>query len=130
MHPRTVIENYVKALQTGDMVAVHDAFAPDATWTLDGDLPLSGTWRGRDAILTDFLGSIPRLYEPGSVDIAVTSLLADGDKVALEWTSKARTARGEDYENRCAGIFTVRDGRIAAVNEYMDTQYAAAKFAR
>ena len=34
------------------------------------------------------------------------------------------TAAGEPYENFCIGVFTLRDGRIAAVREYMDTGYA------
>lgn len=125
---RTVIERYVAAVQAGDTDAVRDCFADDATWWLGGELPLSGTWRGRDAILGDFLGSIPRLYEPGSISLEITSLIAEGDTVVLEWTSRAVTAAGERYENQCAGVFTLRDGRIVAVREYMDTQYAAAKF--
>jgi ketosteroid isomerase-like protein len=51
-------------------------------------------------------------------------MVAEGDQVTLEWTSRARTAGGEPYENFCIGVFTVRDGRIVAVREYMDTQYA------
>jgi uncharacterized protein len=128
MTPRTVIERYVAAVEQRDMQTVRELFAEDATWWLGGELPLSGTWRGRDAILGDFLGSIPRLYDPDSISLEITSLIADGDLVALEWTSRAVTVAGEDYENRCAGVFTVRDGRIVAVREYMDTQYAAAKF--
>jgi uncharacterized protein len=126
---RTVIERYVTAVAARDMDAVRDLFAEDATWWLGGELPLSGTWRGRDAILGDFLGSIPRLYRPETISLEITSLIAEGETVALEWTSRAQTTSGEDYENRCAGVFTVRDGKIAAVREYMDTQYAAAKFA-
>jgi uncharacterized protein len=42
----------------------------------------------------------------------------------LQWTSRARTRTGRRYENGCIGVFTVRDGRIAAVREYMDTLYA------
>src|SRR4051812_25440467 len=126
---RTVIERYVTAVAAGDMDTVRDLFADDATWWLGGELPLSGTWRGRDAILGDFLGSIPRLYDPESISLEVTSLIAEGEVVVLEWTSRARTAAGEDYENQCAGVFTVRSGKIVSVREYMDTQYAAAKFA-
>ena len=33
--------------------------------------------------------------------------------------------RGPPYENYCIGVFTVRDGRIVAVREYMDTAYAS-----
>jgi uncharacterized protein len=126
--PRTVIERYVAAVEQRDMETVRELFAEDATWWLGGELPLSGTWRGRDAILGDFLGSIPRLYDPESISIEVTSLIAERDTVVLEWTSRARTVAGEAYENQCAGVFTVRSGVIVAVREYMDTQYAAAKF--
>jgi uncharacterized protein len=126
---RTVVERYVAAIQAGDTATIRELFAEHATWWLGGELPLSGTWRGRDAILGDFLGSIPRLYRPETISIEITSLLADGDVVAMEWTSRAVTTAGEDYENQCAGVFIVRDGQIVAVREYMDTQYAAAKFA-
>ena len=54
----------------------------------------------------------------------VTSLLADGDRVAMEWTSRARNRDGEPYENFCIGVFTVRGGRIQSVREYMDTLHA------
>ena len=42
----------------------------------------------------------------------------------LQWTSRARTREGRPYENDCIGVFTIRDGRIHAVREYMDTRYA------
>jgi limonene-1,2-epoxide hydrolase len=63
-------------------------------------------------------------YEPGSVSLEVTGMVAEGDQVTLEWTSRARTIEGAPYENFCIGVFTLRDGRIAAVREYMDTGYA------
>ena len=33
-------------------------------------------------------------YEPGSVSLEVTGMVAEGDQVTLEWTSRARTAAG------------------------------------
>ena len=80
--------------------------------------------------MADFFGQIGTLYEPGSVQIEVTSLLADGDQVALEWTSRARTTQGDDYENHCAAVFTLADGEIVTVREYMDTHYAYTALAR
>jgi uncharacterized protein (TIGR02246 family) len=121
---KTVLERYVAAVQAGDEVAIRDAFAPDAVWQLDGELPISGTWRGREAILNDFLGTAMSYYRPGSVSLEITSLIADGDRVAMQWTSRAHTRSGEPYENHCIGVFTVRDGRIEHVHEYMDTLYA------
>ena len=122
---KQVVERYVAAVAAGDEQAIRDSFAEDATWWLAGDLPISGTWTGRDAIMGDFLATAMAFYEPGSVSLEVTGLLAEGDRVTLEWTSRARTAAGDPYENYCIGVFTVRDGRIAAVREYMDTLYAS-----
>jgi ketosteroid isomerase-like protein len=130
MSSRTVIERYVHALQTGDEPTIRASFADNATWTLDGKLPLSGTWRGRDTIMADFFGQIGNLYAAGSVSIEVTSLIAEDDRVALEWTSRARTTQGEPYENHCAAVFTLADGEIVTVREYMDTHYAYTAFTR
>jgi ketosteroid isomerase-like protein len=122
---KTVLRRYVAALQAGDETSVRKAFAEDATWTLEaGTLPISGTWEGRDAIIDDFLATALAYYEPGSISLEVTAMIAEGDRVALQWTSRARTRDGDPYENGCLGIFTVRDGRIQAVREYMDTLYA------
>jgi uncharacterized protein (TIGR02246 family) len=123
---RTVVEGYIAAAQAGDEEALRASFAPGASWHLDGELPISGTWRGRDAIVDDFLATAMSYYEPGSVSLEVTSVTADGERVVVEWTSRARTRRGEPYENHCIGVFTVRDGRIDDVREYMDTRYAHA----
>lgn len=123
---KLVLRAYVAAVEAGDLPAIREAFAPDATWTLAaGDLPTSGTWTGRDAIVDDFLGGAMAYYEPGSVSLEITAMIAEGDQVALQWTSRARTRDGNPYENGCIGLFTVRDGRIQAVREYMDTLYAS-----
>ncbi|BAJ28608.1 MULTISPECIES: nuclear transport factor 2 family protein [Kitasatospora] len=125
--PRTVVVDYVNAVARGDADAIRDAFAEDAVWTYPGDLPLSGEWRGRKAILEEFLGSIGGLIAPGTaVEVAVIGEpIVQGDRVVAEWSSRCTTVHGRLYENRNLGIFTVRDGLIVAVQEYTDTQRAA-----
>ena len=121
---RCVLERYVDALEAGDQQTVRDLFAEDATWTLAaGDLPISGTWEGRETILGEFLASALSRYAPGSIRLEVTGMTAEGDRVVLQWTTRARTRDGDPYENGCIGVFTIRDGRIRAVREYMDTLY-------
>ena len=56
------------------------------------------------------------------LDVAVAE---ERDQVVLQWTSRARTRDGRPYENGCIGVFTIRDGRIQDVREYMDTLYAS-----
>ena len=121
---KAVIERYVAALNAGDGAAVADSFAEDAVWELDGDLPISGTWDGRDAILNGFFPTAGTLLDPDSTRVEVTRTLAEGDDVVIEWTSRARTRRGDPYENHCIGVFTIAHGKIKAVREYMDTGYA------
>ena len=124
--PAAVVTRYIYAVRDGDSGAIRDSFAEDAIWEYPGDLPLSGTWRGRDTIVDDFLGSVGTALEPGStVALEVTSVLTAGDQVVAEWTSRATARGGAAYHNRNVGIFTVRDGKIAAVREYTDTQHAA-----
>jgi ketosteroid isomerase-like protein len=123
---RTVLHRYVEAVEAGDMEAIRDCFTEDATWTLAaGNLPISGTWSGRETILDEFLANAMSHWEPGSVSLEITGMIGDEDRVVLQWTSRARTRDGRDYENGCIGVFTVRDGRIASVREYMDTLYAS-----
>ena len=126
---KAVLTRYVAAVSYGDESRIRELFDDDATWRLDaGDLPLSGTWTGREQIMTEFLGVAMSHYEPGSVELEITAMIAERDQVVLQWTSRARTRDGRAYENGCIGVFTVRDGKIQAVREYMDTLYASRVF--
>ena len=128
---KAVMGRYVAALQAGDAEAVRSFFAQEASWTLHaGNLSMSGTWQGRDRIMDGFFATAMTNYEPGSVEIEVTAMIAEGDRVVLRWTSRARTLDGGPSENGCIGIFTVRDRQIHAVREYMDTLYLAEAFSR
>ncbi|MGW7003215.1 nuclear transport factor 2 family protein [Streptomyces sp. NPDC054933] len=123
--PKTVVIRYVEAVSAGDLPAIRDSFAEDATWNYPGDLPLSGVWKGRDAIVDDFLGSTGALLRPDTVVITLTQVIAEGDRVVAEWTSDAVTVGGAEYHNRCIGVFTVHEGRITSVREYADTRHTA-----
>ena len=124
--PAAVVTRYIHAVRDGESSTIRDSFAENATWDYPGDLPLSGTWRGRDTIINDFLGSVGTALEPGSaVALEITNVLSVGNQVVAEWTSRATARGGAAYHNRNIGIFTVRDGQIAAVREYTDTQHAA-----
>lgn len=121
-----VIRRYFNALQAGDKLAIRSFFAEDATWTLKaGELPMSGTWEGRDRIIDGFFATAMANYQPASIDLELTAMIAEQDQVVLQWTSRARTRDGRPYENGCIGVFTVREGKIQHVREYMDTLYAS-----
>jgi uncharacterized protein (TIGR02246 family) len=124
--PKTVVVRYVEAVRDGDAQAIAASFAEDATWLYPGSLPISRLWEGRDAIINDFLrGMGVYLDTSAPVVIELVNAFADGDQVLAEWTSKATAANGAVYDNRCAAVFTVRDGKITSVREYADTHHVA-----
>ena len=123
---KSVLRRYVAAVQAGDEQAIRGMFAEDASWTIHaGQLPISGTWTGRDTIVEEFLARAMAYYQPGSVSLEITGMIAERDHIVLQWTSRARTRDGLPYENGCIGVFTIREGRIQEVREYMDTLYAS-----
>ena len=125
MTNRTFLLNYVAALQRGDQDAIRDSFHEDATWLMPGDHPAAGTWVGRDAILGDFLGTVMTRFVPGTLRFDVRSLTVEDDRAVLEWGVRASTVAGKDYDNSYMAVFVLRDGRIAHVREYADTQHIA-----
>jgi uncharacterized protein len=124
--PKAVVTRYVEAVAAGDLPTIEASFSPEVEWTYPGDLPLSGTWRGRDTVINDFLGKAAgSLFAADApVVIKLVNILADGDQVFAEWTARATARSGQAYENRCGGVFTVHDGLIVAVREYLDTDHA------
>jgi uncharacterized protein len=127
--PKTVVVRYVEAVRDGDLATITDSFAEDATWTFPGSLPMSRVWEGRDAIINDFLGSMgTRLDQNAPLVIELVNVFAEGEQVLAEWTAKGTTVHGEAYDNKCAGIYTVRDGKITSVVEYADTHHVAKVF--
>src|ERR1700690_2725344 len=93
--PKTVVVRYVEAARDGMSAVVRDSFAADATWDYPGDLPLSGTYRGIDAIVNEFLAGAAALMAPGKgVVIKLTNVVAEGDQVVAEWTSRATARNG------------------------------------
>jgi len=55
--------------------------------------------------------------------MTVTSTLTEGDRVSAEVVSHGVLANGRVYDNEYHMLITLRDGRIAAVKEYYDTQH-------
>lgn len=103
---KAVVQHYLDVLLAGDLEAIRECFTEDAVWTMNGELPIAGPWRGRESIVDDFLAGVGgQLYQPGSQEFEFPTMIGDGDTVALEWRVRARTAAGEDYACAARKLF-------------------------
>lgn len=125
---KAVVRDYMTTLATGDFHALRGFFAPDTTWTLAGDLPVSRTWTGPEEILDDFVPQMVARLVPESLEMEFEGLIAEGEAVMAEWRTHGLATSGAIYDQHCLAIFTIRDGKITAVREYFDTLRANALF--
>ena len=93
----------------------------DVVYEVMGSTPVSGVHDGLDTVIRDVLQTTkPRLSEYTS---EVEQIIAEGDTVVVRSKNTGAIGpTGLPYDNRYCFIYTVRDGKIAKVVEYMDTQ--------
>lgn len=71
-------------------------------------------------IVTRFLS-----HFKGPLQLDVVGLTAEGDRVAAEIRSRAELLDGQIYENTYHILYRIREGKIFAVREYLDSKYVA-----
>jgi ketosteroid isomerase-like protein len=104
----------------GDLEGSLALFADDATWTNIGTTRFSGTFRGKQTIIEGLIGPLFASLKNG-ITSEVDAIIADGERAVVLSRGQAETAAGVPYNNTYAQVFTVRDGLIVTVHEYMDT---------
>jgi uncharacterized protein len=107
-----------------DIDGVLALMTEDATWLIPGKKELSpaaGLY-SKEKIGKLFHRMLDGLS--GGLRMTVTSLLAEGDRVAAEVTSSGDLKNGRRYRQEYHFLIEFRGGRICAVREYLDTQHA------
>lgn len=120
---KRAVERFLEIFSLGDPDKTLDALTDDVTWWVSGRLAgMSGSY-DKEAF-GKLIGGVADVYvEP--LRITPISMIAEGDRVAVEADSYARLKDGRVYDPRCHFLFRVApDGRIAMVHEYLDTQHA------
>ncbi|WP_405496550.1 nuclear transport factor 2 family protein [Nocardia sp. NBC_00511] len=124
--PQDVVRRYFEALAAGDQATILDSWAEDGSCWYGGELPISGTWKGRDAVIDGFLATAFDHLDPAhEVGLRVTNLFGEGNQVFAEWDSWATGKTGRAYDQKNSAVFRIRDGRIVEMREYADTQHWA-----
>ncbi|MGE0483942.1 MAG: nuclear transport factor 2 family protein [Gammaproteobacteria bacterium] len=123
---KALVTRFWEAFSAGRISEVLDMLADDATWWVGGSTALSGTYSKPQ--FAELLGQVTGMM-PEGVRVTPTQLTAEDDRVSVEATSYGPVNNGRLYQNVYHFMMVVRDGRIAAVREYLDTEHVTATFA-
>lgn len=123
---RTLILDYFAAVSGQGTRAIGDFFTPDVVWQVPQSNPLikPNPRRGHAAVM-DLLSAGVGVYQPGSLQIDLQRLIVDDTQAAAQFTLSARLANGNEYINQYCFLFSIVDGRIDGIWEYLDTLYQA-----
>lgn len=124
---KQAVTEFMKVFSGGDVDTILDSMTDDATWWVAGTIPgISGT---KDkAGFGAMLGGIAESTTTGAITLTPLAFTAEGERVAVETESYAELKNGRVYNNLYHFVFTVRDGKIASVKEFLDTEHATAVF--
>lgn len=123
---RNLILAYYAALAGEGDRPLGDFFAPDVVWHVPQSNPMikPNPRRGHAAVM-DLLASGIGVYREGSLRIDRQRIVADESQVGVQFTLTAQLANGDPYVNQYFFLFSIADGRIDGVWEYLDTLYQA-----
>ena len=120
---KAAVARFLEIFSEGNVEKTLGALADDATWWVSGRIDgMSGSY-DKDGFGKLIAGVADVYVAP--LRITPISMVAEGDKVAVEADSYAELKDGRVYDPRCHFLFQVaQDGRIATVHEYLDTKLA------
>lgn len=103
-----------------------ELFAPDAVWHFPGNNAISGEYRGRDAIVHEFLPKFPALS--GATFRSTLVDVADGDEYTFVLQRSQAQRGGQSIDYLVCHQFTFRDGLVSEVSTYPYDQKAQDAF--
>lgn len=119
---KQVVTKFMEDFGKGDVATILDHLTDDATWWVAGGIDgVSGTKNKQD--FGAMLSGLSGLCEGGAISLTPKAFTAQDERVAVETESYAKLLNGRVYNNHYHFVFTVRDGKIASVKEYLDTEH-------
>ena len=113
------VRDFFAAMNAGDVTAIVAAYADDGYLRTMGRTLISGQFTR-----AQIQGAAGQIYEvfPQGIQFTIDAMTAEGDRVAVEAHSRGRHVSGKVYTNEYHFLFVFRDGKLAALKEYMDTE--------
>jgi ketosteroid isomerase-like protein len=116
-----LVRSFYAAVLRGDVAAILDLLDPQVEWQAPESLPWGGTFHGHDGF-REFFGKV--LEQPVEFRREVREILDAGERIVviLRLMSRPRGNKTE-FEVPEIHIWTVRHGKIVALEAYFDTAF-------
>ena len=101
-----------------------DALADDVRWTIIGSTAWSRTYEGKRAVVAELLAPLAANFAGPNIVVA-HRFVAEGALVVVEGRNLSVTNAGPAYPNRYCWVCVMRDGKVADITEYTDTDLIA-----
>ena len=120
---KQLIVDYFREQTLAGLGSALKFLSDDATWWVPGQWELSGTYTK-----SQLAAAIDRLPYEGYLDFDIGALTAEANRVAAEVRVRGRLKDGRRFDFWIHFLFTVEEGKITAVKEYVDSQYTRQLF--
>jgi ketosteroid isomerase-like protein len=118
---KEIVRRAIAAIGRGDLDGFMGDAADDVTLQVMGAVfpPI----HGKPKVLKGLRNALAaRLENGGAIAMTIENLIADGEYVAEQSHGKARTKDGKDYNNTYCRVWRITNGKIAMMQEYLDTE--------
>lgn len=118
---RRLVEDAFAKWARGDGGAFMSLLADDVRWTVIGSTPVSRTYTSRQAFLDGAVGPLSSKLSGGILP-TVRDILADGEKIALQWEGRATGKNGTIYHQTYCWVMRFENGKVKEGTAYLDTE--------
>ena len=120
---KQVIVDYFNEQMVAGLGSALRYLADDATWWVPGQWELSGTYAK-----AQLAAAIDQLPYDGFLTFDIAGMTAEANRVAAEIRVRGKLKDGRHFDFWIHFLFTVKDGQITSVKEYVDSQYTRQLF--
>jgi len=122
---KNAVRSFIKAMVAGDLDQVRLITTDDATFWVSPTSVSSGTHTKEDW-LQMMTGVFSDLARP--MTLQMNDFTAEDDRVSLTMAGSMQFKNGKVYNGHYHTLFFLRDGKISAMNEYLDTYHVGEVF--
>jgi uncharacterized protein len=122
---KQLLHHVFSEMEKGNSKPFVESLADGVRWTIIGTTRWSGTYDGKQAVLTELLGPLSSQLAD-RYRLTAHRFIAEGDHVVVEARGRNTTKKGLPYDNTYCWVCRVADGKIQELTEYADTELVTA----